>query len=262
MAHQLYVQHLSVYANKKKLLEDVSLHATSGNITALIGPNGAGKTTLIKNIMGVAPNPDEEAGKNAIIYNEILLNKRSITERAELGLVYLPQHTTLIQELTAWENLLIVKEYHHYWKTKSLESFSLTATKWLEDTLLLDIKDRKSSVLSGGQKRKLELVRAILMRPQIMILDEPFAGVDPKSIYEIKNLLLRLSHDGVGIIISDHHVEQLVSIADYGYVLFGGKVVCKGTMHEVINDPYTKELYLGTQFYEELAEKFRTNRSN
>ena len=150
----------------------------------------------------------------------------------------------------------MVYQHHPFWKDKLSSQFDTEMHQWLAVTHLTSTLAQKAETLSGGQKRKLEVVRALLMKPTMLMLDEPFAGVDPKSIYELKKIFTDLIAHDIGIIISDHHVDQLLSIANTAYVLVQGKVVCTGGIKEILENSYTKESYLGTQFYEEISQRF------
>ena len=253
----LEVTNLSQHAGKKQLLHHVSLSADGARVTALLGPNGAGKTTLLRTIMGLNPNPLSIDGQtNGMVFAGIPLNKLSVTQRVDQGLLYLPQHTSLIRQLTVMDNLLLVFTYHPWWQGKKHELFDQEAHRWLSLTGLNGTLTQPAETLSGGQKRKLEVVRSLLMKPRMLMLDEPFAGVDPKSIYELKHLFIELAKQGIGVIISDHHVDQLLSIATTAYVLVGGSVVASGSIQEILENSITKERYLGTEFYEDLAPRF------
>lgn len=252
----LRVCNLTQTVGSKTLLYGISCTFELGKIVALLGPNGAGKTTLLKTIMGFAKNPRPISGLNEIFWGERLINELPPHERVELGIAYLPQMSALFHDLSVLKNLWIVFECHLYWRGKSRADFEQELNYWLEQTLLVNTKNQLASSLSGGQKRKLEIVRSILMHPQLLICDEPFAGVDPKSIYELKYFFSMLAQRGIGIVISDHHVDQLLSIATYVYVILQGSVVASGTAQEILGDAQTQEHYLGYQFHKEMSEKF------
>lgn len=254
----LRVCNLSQSFGKKLILDNISCEATSGNVVALLGPNGAGKTTLLKTIIGLykAPKADELNKKNIITLDNILINNWPICKKVQHGIVYLPQHCSLFAHMSVHDNLQLVYEYQPYWYKKSQESFIKERDHWLAQTTLSHSLTQQSGVLSGGQKRKLEVVRSLLMHPTLIILDEPFAGVDPKSIYELKAIFLELAQAGIGIIISDHHVDQLLSIATVVYVILQGKVVTSGSIKDILENKHTKESYLGDQFYSEISDRF------
>jgi lipopolysaccharide export system ATP-binding protein len=241
------------------ILENVSLKIKPGEITALLGPNGAGKTTLLKTIIGLLPTlPHNKTNKiNIIELNKKLINSWPTNKRVESGLAYLPQQTSLFNQLSVIDNLAIVYQYHPHWAEKNWPDFSNTIKKWTNKIGLDCPLEQKADSLSGGQKRKLEVIRTILMKPKIAMFDEPFAGVDPKSIYELKEIFSDMAEkQSIAVVISDHNVDQLLSIANYIYVIIDGKVVTHGGIKEILNDSKTKNSYFGNQFYSEISERF------
>ncbi|MBX9830647.1 ATP-binding cassette domain-containing protein [Candidatus Babeliales bacterium] len=258
MSLALSVVCLSQTLSKKQILQNISFAAQSGLVTVLLGPNGAGKTTLLTTIMGLNPAPaaDQKNQKNIISLNHEIINGWRIDQRVNRGLIYLPQSSSLFQDMSVHDNLQLVFEYHAFWHKKTKQVFFAERNMWLERTQLTHSLQQKAGVLSGGQKRKLEVVRALLMHPELILLDEPFAGVDPKSIYELKKIFTDMAQSGIGIVLSDHHVDQLLSIADLVYVVMQGHVVTSGTIKEILANKDTQERYLGDQFYSEIAERF------
>ncbi len=254
----LTIENLSQTLGQKKILQSVCLKVSHGSIVALLGPNGAGKTTLLKTILGLHQTPlvDQINKQNRMFIDGQLINDFPIYKRIELGLVYLPQHTALFQQMTVLENLKLVFDHHPAWQNQLWETFKEEYTKWLEHTSLSTTVKQQTSTLSGGQKRKLEVVRALLMHPKGIMLDEPFAGVDPKSIYELKKIFTDIAQAGIAVLISDHHVEQLLSMAQQVYVILNGQVVCSGKTKDILENNLTKDSYLGNQFYGEMAQRF------
>ena len=254
----LQVRNLSQSIGRVQLLHGISCVAKDGTITALLGPNGAGKTTLLRSIIGLLPAPPR-----TMYFQSQDVSAWTVAQRVAAGLVYLPQHPSLLTDMSVKDNLQLVFAYHPHWETSAGDAavqakatFLSERDRWLALTGLTDHLSKPAGVLSGGQKRKLEVVRALLMHPKIVLLDEPFAGVDPKSIYELKELFVTLAQSGVGLLISDHHVEQLLSIASHIYVVIAGRVVTQGDVRDIMADEETKERYLGGAFYEEMAKKF------
>ncbi len=269
----LQVQNLSQSIGRVQLLHGISCTAKDGTITALLGPNGAGKTTLLRSIMGLLPVPKapslrqglggQAGAENLISFDGNIINSWTVAQRVSAGLVYLPQHPSLLTDMSVKDNLQLVFSYHKYWETslgdaavQAKATFLQERDRWLALTGLSEHLEKQAGVLSGGQKRKLEVVRALLMHPKVMLLDEPFAGVDPKSIYELKELFVTLAQSGVGLLISDHHVDQLLAISSHIYVVIAGRVVTQGDVKDIMADEETKERYLGGAFYEEMAKKF------
>jgi lipopolysaccharide export system ATP-binding protein len=255
----LSVHNFSQTVGRKQILSSITFHAEAGQVVVLLGPNGAGKTTLLKSIIGLLP-PMAHATppplKNMLFFDDECINTWPIYRRVQAGLLYVPQHSSLFQSLTVHENLAIVYHYHEAWKNMPRKEFNAEVDRWLTATNLATTIQQKAGILSGGQKRKLEVVRALLMKPKMLLLDEPFAGVDPKSIYELKTIFTDMAQNGIGVVISDHHVDQLLSIGQTVYVIIGGRVVSSGSIREILENTYTKESYLGTQFYEEMAQRF------
>ncbi|NDD54428.1 ATP-binding cassette domain-containing protein [bacterium] len=253
----LEVANLHQHSGKTQLLHEISLAAQAQAIVALLGPNGAGKTTLLRTLIGLLPCAHLQA--NTIRFDDNDITRRSVAERVQAGLLYLPQHTSLLQQLSVHDNLHIVFQYHPWWQKKDSSAFIEERNHWLTVTGLTQTLRQPAGTLSGGQKRKLEVVRSLLMKPKLLMLDEPFAGVDPKSIYELKALFTSLSGEGLGIIISDHHVDQLLSMAATGYVVVQGRIVASGGIKDILENRYTKERYLGAEFHEAMAARFSSH---
>jgi lipopolysaccharide export system ATP-binding protein len=255
----LATKNLNQFFGNKQILKSISFELSSGEIVALLGPNGAGKTTLLKTIIGLNPCPKigNDSTTNAILLEDKIINRWPIFKRVEHGLLYLPQQTSLFREMTVFDNLKLVFEHHIYWKNqKNWASFQEEMDLWLEHTNLSSCLKQLAGNLSGGQQRKLEVVRSMLLHPKAIMFDEPFAGVDPKSIYELKKIFTEMAQDKIAILISDHNVDQLLSIATKVYVIINGQVVTYGGIKDIINNDYTKEMYLGNQFYTEISKKF------
>jgi lipopolysaccharide export system ATP-binding protein len=253
----LSVHKLSQTVEKKQLLDGIEFEAHAGKTVALLGPNGAGKTTLLKSIMGLYTTPiPTQDGSNTVTFDDAVINTWPIHQRVEHGLLYLPQHTSLFTHMTVEDNLNIIYAYHPCWKNQPEDAFKEEVGIWLTRTQLTRTRSQKAGTLSGGQKRKLEIVRSLISKPKMILLDEPFAGVDPKSIYELKQIFKELEQCGIGIVISDHHVDQLLSIAQTVYVILGGRVITHGSIKDILTNTCTKEQYLGNEFYQEIAGRF------
>ncbi len=255
----LSIQALSQQIQKKQILDSIDLCAQRGTIVSILGPNGAGKTTLLKTIIGLlpAPKPNNTHKKNTIVLDNHVINNWPIHKKVQAGLIYLPQQTSLFQQMTVTQNLQLVYEYQDDWQKKKLSEFIEQRDHWLKQTDLLHAHAQIAGTLSGGQKRKLEIVRSLLMNPKLIMLDEPFAGVDPKSIYELKSIFTTMAtRDNIGIIISDHNVDQLLSIATSVYVILNGHVVTSGSIKDILESNHTKESYLGDQFYQEISKRY------
>ena len=222
--------------DSKVLFNDINLELPSNQITGLLGANGAGKTSLFRAIAGLS---NVDSGQ-LTFFDKNLINM-SLEERATAGLSYVPQENSLFEDLTLVDNLMAVVElkFGHITDSKIKESESL-----LKKMNLFEKKDIKAKNLSGGEKRKTEILRAILLESKFILLDEPFAGVDPISVEEINKILKDLKKD-VGIFISDHNFRDVINVCDLVILLNQGEVLMQGTPNEVKNDPIAKKFYFG-----------------
>ena len=252
----LRVKNINQYYGKKKFLDSISFDAHEGVVTAFLGPNGAGKTTLLKSVIGLLPLSTKNENENIIELDGKNIASLPVAHRVAQGLVCVPQHTSLFIRLSVFDNLKIVYNYHDYWQGKGWGEFESEMYRWLKRADLTNSVYQTVGNLSGGQKRKLEVVRSLLLHSRIIMFDEPFAGVDPKSIYELKSIFLDLVDNGMAIIISDHHVDQLLSIAKMFYVIVGGEVICSGDIKTIMAHEYTKTMYLGHQFHSEMLDRY------
>ncbi|HIQ49156.1 MAG TPA: LPS export ABC transporter ATP-binding protein [Aquifex aeolicus] len=230
-----------VYKNfkGKKILKGISLFVDRGEIVGLLGPNGAGKTTLFNSIIGFI----------GIDKGSILLEGEDIThlppfKRAEKGLAFLPQEHSLFEDLTVIENLMIFLEFFTNNRNEALAK----AEMLLEDFGLIDLKDQKAYTLSGGQKRRLEIARSLITNPEYILFDEPFAGLDPIIVSEIRKVILRLKENGIGILITDHNVRETIKMVDRVYIISEGRVLAQGKPEDVVKIKEVKKTYLGEEF--------------
>lgn len=223
----------------RNVVDGVNLRISSGEIVGLLGRNGAGKTTTFYMIVGLVP---VTAGK-------VLLDGREIThrrmhERARLGLGYLPQEASVFRKLTVEENILAIAEAVGVPKAER----SACVKRHLEDLNLLHVARQKAFTLSGGERRRLEIARALVNKPKFLLLDEPFAAIDPISVGEVQTMILHLKERGIGVIITDHNVRETLRIVDRAYLIDQGKVIREGTSDFLIGDPLTRKSYLGENF--------------
>lgn len=258
----LDVNALSVTINNKHLVKNVSFFVEKSSLVAFIGPNGAGKTTFIKAVMGFLPNPNPQKESNTIVWNGTVINNLSVAERVAAGLGYLPQHNSLLPDFTVNENLDLVYRYHPRWQGRPKSEFEAEKANFLTLCAPSVDKNQPTPLLSGGQKRRIELVRALLGKPQLLILDEPFAGVDPKSIYELKALLKSLVSPSLSIVISDHHIQELLSIANYGFLMLEGSIIEHGTIESLLKNSTLKERYLGEEFHTFVTQQQKGHQDN
>ncbi|MGN6819411.1 MAG: LPS export ABC transporter ATP-binding protein [Sphingomonas sp.] len=225
--------------DKRVVLTDVSVSVGPGEVIGLLGPNGAGKTTCFYSVMGLV-KPDS---------GRIMLDGDDITglpmyRRAILGLGYLPQETSIFRGLSVEKNILAVLELAEPDKAardKRLDQL-------LDEFGLTRLRDAPAMALSGGERRRAEIARALAANPSIMLLDEPFAGIDPLSIADIRDLIVELKKRGIGVLITDHNVRETLDIVDRGYIIYDGRVLFAGTPEELVADENVRRLYLGESF--------------
>lgn len=223
----------------RTVVRDVSLAMAPGEVVGLLGPNGAGKTTTFYMVVGVEA-PDQ---------GKIFWQGRDITEepmhrRARMGIGYLPQESSVFRGLTVWENLMALGEMQPIPRDQQVSR----CEKLMEDFHLQKVRNTKGMSLSGGERRRCELARALVTDPKIMLLDEPFAGVDPKSVLEIQGLIGDLKARGIGVLITDHNVRETLRIADRAYILADGMIMKQGLPQEIAEDPDIRRVYLGDRF--------------
>ena len=225
--------------DEKELLAEIDIFVDSKKIYGLLGPNGAGKTTLFSVLAGLIKPSDGE-----IFFDTKNVNNLNFEKRSEYGVIYLPQEPSVFRELTVEENLKAALEAKKY---KKLEIKS-KILEILEEFNLKEISKQKCISLSGGQRRRVEIARAIALSPKLILLDEPFAGIDPLVINEIKSLIKNLKDKKIGILLSDHNVKATLDICDFIYVMNAGRVIAKGSPEEIVENEIVKQVYLGDIF--------------
>ncbi|WP_022852764.1 LPS export ABC transporter ATP-binding protein [Thermodesulfatator atlanticus] len=236
---RLKAQGLRKKFKRREVVCGVSLEVPKGKVVGLLGPNGAGKTTTFYMICGLLP-VDE---------GQVLLNDKDITKmpmhaRAWEGIIYLPQEPSVFRRLTVAENVLLVLEIL---KISRRERETRLATL-LEDFGLERLRDQLAYALSGGERRRVEIMRALAREPEFLLLDEPFAGIDPIAVADLKEIIKKLKENGLGILISDHNVRETLLVCDYAYIVAEGKVIAQGKPQEIAENQLAKELYLGKDF--------------
>ena len=236
----LKAQHLAKAYKSRQVVRDVSLSIDSGQIVGLLGPNGAGKTTCFYMVVGLI---EADAGS-------IKLDKQDITalpmhSRAKLGIGYLPQEASVFRRLSVTDNILAVLELRENLSQKQ----QMQELEGLLDELKIShIADQKGISLSGGERRRVEIARALAAKPRYMLLDEPFAGVDPISVGEIQRIVRHLKDRGIGVLITDHNVRETLGICDRAYIMNDGEVLSRGTPAHILADEKVREVYLGREF--------------
>jgi len=223
----------------RTVVRDVSLAVSPGEVVGLLGPNGAGKTTTFYMVVGVEA-PDQGSirwwGKD--------ITGMPMHRRARKGIGYLPQESSVFRGLTVWENLMALAEHQPIPRRAQMDR----CEELLADFHLEKVRTTLGMSLSGGERRRCEMARALVTSPKIMLLDEPFAGVDPKSVMEIQSLIADLKARGIGVLITDHNVRETLQIADRAYILADGMIMKHGLPHEIAQDPDIRRVYLGENF--------------
>ena len=238
-ATQLKATDLRKSYRKREVVRGVSIEMSGGEIVGLLGPNGAGKTTTFSMIAGfVTPS----AGKLMINGNDI--TKFPPHKRARAGLVYLPQESSVFRKLTVEDNIRAIAQTLGISRSEQDDLVKLR----LEELGLTSLAKQKAHTLSGGERRRLEITRALVLDPDFLLLDEPFSGVDPKSVSEVNKIITNLKGKGMGILITDHNVRETLRIVDRAYLLYEGKVLAHGNAEFLISDPETRQKYLGEDF--------------
>ncbi len=237
----LSASHLSKSYNKRTVVNDVSLTVEVGEIVGLLGPNGAGKTTSFYMIAGLV-QPDQ----GTVTLNDNEVTKLPMHRRARLGLGYLPQEESIFRSLSCYDNLMAVLENRKDLNRKQRKE---QARDLLERFGITRLAESQAITLSGGEKRRLSIARALCANPQILLLDEPFAGVDPLAVEDIQRIVRELrDQDKLAILITDHSVRETLSIVDRAYLIHDGKVILQGSSEEIVNDPLARKNYLGENF--------------
>ena len=222
----------------KKALNKVSLEFKSNRVNGLLGPNGSGKTTLFNIIAGFL-NPD--FGK--IELDDFSLDNKSLNLRTKLGISYLPQEASIFRDLNVYDNIFSIAELFHN-KNRSTE----ITNNLVKQFSLSNFQKTKGKLLSGGERRRAEIARALASNPKFLLLDEPFAGIDAIAIEEVKSTILLLKKMNIGIIITDHNVKEALSIVEFGYIIYNGEIIKSGSPKEIISDKFVKKIYLGKSY--------------
>ena len=230
---------VKIYGNRK-VVDGIGFEIKQGEIVGILGPNGAGKSTTFYMILGL-----EKPNKGDVYFNDIKITKMPMYKRAQLGMAYLAQAPSIFHKLTVEQNVLAILE--------TLKLSKIEKKNKLEEALselnLTPLARQKAYTLSGGERRKLEITRSLVVNPSFLLMDEPFAGVDPLAIADIQDIIIKLKNEkNIGILITDHNVTDTLSIVQRAYIVFKGKILISGSSKELINDPEARKVYLGDRF--------------
>ncbi|MFZ2122871.1 MAG: LPS export ABC transporter ATP-binding protein [Rhodoferax sp.] len=242
---RLEAHHLQKFYGSRKVVKDVSLTVRKGEVVGLLGPNGAGKTTSFYMIVGLV-----RASAGDITIDGQSVEHMPIHRRARLGLSYLPQEASIFRKLTVAENVRAVLELQHDATGKALTGaeIELRLTSLLQDLRVEHLRDSSALALSGGERRRVEIARALATQPRFILLDEPFAGIDPIAVIEIQRIISFLKGRGIGVLITDHNVRETLGICDHAYIINDGSVMAEGTPAEIVNNVDVRRVYLGEHF--------------
>jgi lipopolysaccharide export system ATP-binding protein len=238
--NRLSIKELAKRYRSREVVKNVSLEVLSGEVVGLLGPNGAGKTTCFYMIVGLVPSD-----KGSICLNDHNLTKYPLHARAQMGIGYLPQEASVFRKLNVEDNIFAILETR-----KDLDS-SQRKTKLeelLEELHIAHVRKTMGMSLSGGERRRVEIARALATEPHFILLDEPFAGVDPISVIDIQRIINQLTKKDIGILITDHNVRETLGVCQHAYIMNSGEVLAKGTPQEILENQEVKKVYLGEDF--------------
>ncbi|OAN16538.1 ABC transporter ATP-binding protein [Photobacterium jeanii] len=236
----LKAEHLAKSYNGRKVVSDVSLEVKSGEIVGLLGPNGAGKTTSFYMIVGLVARDEGN-----ITIDDVDISLQPMHNRSRMGIGYLPQEASIFRRLSVHDNLMAVLQTR---KELSREERQDKLEELLDEFNIQHIRNSLGMALSGGERRRVEIARALAANPKFILLDEPFAGVDPISVIDIKKIIEHLRDRGLGVLITDHNVRETLDVCEHAYIVSQGQLIAHGSPSDVLNDEHVKRVYLGDQF--------------
>ena len=239
MNQTIYAKGLVKKYGKRVVVNHVSFHVDQGEIVGLLGPNGAGKTTSFYQVVGLI-KPDE----GDVLLDEVNITRMPMYKRAQMGIGYLPQEASVFRKLSVEDNIAAVLEMSKLSKVQQKEKLE----SLLDELRLGHVRKSNGDVLSGGERRRTEIARALAVDPKFILLDEPFAGIDPIAVEDIQSIVTKLKFKNIGILITDHNVNETLSICDRAYLLIEGKIFKHGTAQELADDEQVRRLYLGRNF--------------
>lgn len=240
MSITLSATHLRYAVRNNQIVNDVTIEASTSEIVGIFGPNGAGKTTTFHILSGIIAS-----NSGAIKFNNVDITKKTLSQRAKLGLYYLPQDNSVFRELSVKDNLIAAietrKDLTHGQQLNLVD-------ETLEKLRLQHITNSMAKTVSGGERRRVEIARLLVLEPKMIMLDEPFAGVDPVAVNDIQEIILSLKKQGVGVVITDHNVRETLKFCDRGYVMHQGSLIAEGSPKDIISCHSVKAIYLGNTF--------------
>jgi lipopolysaccharide export system ATP-binding protein len=236
---ELSIQNLRKSFKQNKVVKDISLTVNSGEVIGLLGPNGAGKTTSFYMIVGLV-----QADHGTIEIDGINITKSPIHFRAKKGISYLPQEPSIFRKMTVSQNILSIIELNE--KSKSKQNNKLNTL--LDELNIQHIKNHSAISLSGGERRRVEIARCLATDPKFILLDEPFAGIDPIAVIDIQNIITQLTYKNIGVLITDHNVRETLGICDRAYIVNQGEIFASGVPRDIVANQKVKEIYLGKNF--------------
>lgn len=236
---QLATDNVEKSYSGRKIVDKVSVEVARGEIVGLLGPNGAGKTTTFYMLVGLI-SPD----KGRVLLNGVDITPMPMYERSRNAIGYLAQEPSIFRNLTVHDNIMAVLEFLPLGKKERREK----AERLLEDLQITKVRDTIGISLSGGERRRAEIARALATAPKFILLDEPFAGVDPIAVQDIQSIILMLKEKGLGVLITDHNVRETLKITDHSYIMNEGRILVHGQAEDLINDPTARKIYLGEKF--------------
>jgi lipopolysaccharide export system ATP-binding protein len=246
MENTIRVENLEKIYGKRKVVDGVSFELRQGEIVGILGPNGAGKSTTFYMILGLAkPN------NGKVYFNDIDITKKPMFKRAQLGMAYLAQAPSIFHKLTVEQNIMAILETQKLTKAERKSKLE----EALAELNLTPLAKQKAYTLSGGERRKLEITRSLVTNPSFLLMDEPFAGVDPLAIADIQDIIIKLNAEkNIGILITDHNVADTLSIVQRAYIVYRGKILISGSSKELINSAEARKVYLGDRFLSPIFE--------
>jgi lipopolysaccharide export system ATP-binding protein len=235
----LYARELVKNFGNKKVVKGIDICVKQGEVVGLLGPNGAGKTTTFYMLVGII-----KPTQGTVFIDDIEITSWPLHRRAKHGLSYLPQESSIFKKLSVRQNLQIIFEYTSLTRKEQAKKMDML----LDQLGITRLADQKAAFLSGGERRRLEIARAMIQEPKFILLDEPFAGIDPLAVDDIQQIILSLRTMGIGVLISDHNVRETLNICDRASIVYSGRSILDGTPEEIVQDPKARKIYLGEDF--------------